>query len=208
MDMIAVKSPLGNMEILTVVVPDLVRLAKKHLMENSMFLHLEHVRKGSLHANIGPHPVKTMADGIEYCALAVQIPHYKQKKCPIVFNDCEKVAISSDVLSAIDEKDTVVTFGKTKNESIYFFMFDRNTEKALHADAITRIAECLIRLTTNLKLRQLIEIEAVRLPVELTGSFIMSIKCEEAGNRTIEIYDENLTQVGFINGFIWKDIVV
>lgn len=61
------------MEILTVVVPDLIRYSKPYFMENSLFQQIEHIRKGTLPAAVGPHPVRTMVDGIDYCASAVQV---------------------------------------------------------------------------------------------------------------------------------------
>lgn len=66
----------------------------------------------------------------------------------------------------------------------------------------------MVQMTTNLKLRELKEIEQIRLPMELTGSFLLSVKCEENGKRSLELFDENMTQVGFVNGFVWRDIVV
>lgn len=80
--------------------------------------------------------------------------------------------------------------------------------QVLHAPEITKVMASMIQLTTNLKLRELKEIEQFRIPIELAGSFMLMVKCRENGKRTLELFDENMTQVGFVNGFVWREIVV
>ncbi|CAI2357177.1 unnamed protein product [Caenorhabditis sp. 36 PRJEB53466] len=196
------------MEILTVVVPDLIRYSKDYLMENSLFQQVEHIRKGTLPAAVCPHPIRTMVDGIDYCGSAIQVPIATQKKCDIVLHDCEKVSLNSDHLAGILGADTVFTLGKNKEDNLYFLLVDRNPEKVAHAEEITKVMAAMVHLTTNLKLRELKEIAQIRLPVALAGSFLLSVKCEENGKRSLELFDENMTQVGFVNGFAWRDIVV
>ncbi|CCD63824.1 DUF4265 domain-containing protein [Caenorhabditis elegans] len=196
------------MEILTVVVPDLIRYSKDYFMDNSLFQQIEHVRKGTLPAAVGPHPIRTMVDGIDYCATAIQVPITTQKKCDLVLHDCEKVSMDSAHLAEFLGEDTVFTLGKNKEGNVFFLLADRNPDKVLHAPEITKVMASMIQLTTNLKLRELKEIEQFRIPIELAGSFMLMVKCRENGKRTLELFDENMTQVGFVNGFVWREIVV
>ncbi|CAO4385570.1 unnamed protein product [Caenorhabditis nigoni] len=196
------------MEILTVVVPDLIRYSKDYFMDNSLFQQIEHIRKGTLPAAVGLHPIRTMVDGSDYCATAIPVPMVTQKKCDLVMHECEKVSLNSAYLAEILGKDTVLTLGQNKDKTITFLLADRNPEKVCHTPEITKVMASMVQLTTNLKLRELKEIEQIRLPVELAGSFMMMVKCEENGKRSLELYDENMTQVGFVNGFVWREIVV
>ncbi|PIC18575.1 hypothetical protein B9Z55_024419 [Caenorhabditis nigoni] len=196
------------MEILTVVVPDLIRYSKDYFMDNSLFQQIEHIRKGTLPAAVGLHPIRTMVDGSDYCATAIPVPMVTQKKCDLVMHECEKVSLNSAYLAEILGKDTVLTLGQNKDKTITFLLAERNPEKVCHTPEITKVMASMVQLTTNLKLRELKEIEQIRLPVELAGSFMMMVKCEENGKRSLELYDENMTQVGFVNGFVWREIVV
>ncbi|CAI5454472.1 unnamed protein product [Caenorhabditis angaria] len=196
------------MEILTVVIPDLIQFSRPRFLENSLFQQLEHVRKGTLPVAVGPNPVETMVDGISYCANVIQIPNNKQKKCSILFNQTEKVPLTSKVFNEVLGEDTVLTLGKTKDEKTFFIIVDRECTQVVLTEQITKLMDAMIRLTTNLKLRTLTEIERIRLPIELTGSFTLSITCGENGDRFIEIFDENMTQCGFVEGFVWLDTVV
>uniref|UniRef100_A0A1I7TJI3 DUF1858 domain-containing protein n=2 Tax=Caenorhabditis tropicalis TaxID=1561998 RepID=A0A1I7TJI3_9PELO len=196
------------MEILTVVIPDLIRYSKDYFMENSLFQQIEHVRKGTLPAAVGLHPIRTMVDGIDYCATALQVPMATQKKLDLALHECEKVTLNSEHLAKILGEDTVFTLGKNPEGTVFFLLVDRNPEKVSHAPEITKVMASMIQLTTNLKLRELKEIEQIRLPIELAGSFMMMVRCEKDGKRSLELYDENMTQVGFVNGFVWREIVV
>ncbi|UMM41899.1 hypothetical protein L5515_017950 [Caenorhabditis briggsae] len=196
------------MEILTVVVPDLIRYSKDYFMDNSLFQQIEHIRKGTLPAAVGLHPIRTMVDGSDYCATAIPVPMVTQKKCDLVMHECEKVSLNSAYLSEILGEDTVLTLGQNKDKTITFLLADRNPEKVCHTLEIAKVMASMVQLTTNLKLRELKEIDQIRLPVELAGSFLLMVKCEENGKRSLELYDENMTQVGFVNGFIWREIVV
>uniref|UniRef100_A0A8R1HMF6 Uncharacterized protein n=1 Tax=Caenorhabditis japonica TaxID=281687 RepID=A0A8R1HMF6_CAEJA len=117
------------MEILTVVVPDLIRYSKDYFMENSLFQQIEHIRKGTLPAAVSAYPVRTMVDGIDYCASAVQVPIATQKKFDIMLHDCEKVNLNSEHIANVLGEDTVLALGKNKEGTIYFLMVDRNPEK-------------------------------------------------------------------------------
>ncbi|EGT43170.1 hypothetical protein CAEBREN_07924 [Caenorhabditis brenneri] len=137
-----------------------------------------------------------------------EVPAVTQKKLDLFLHDCEKVALDSAHLAEILGKDSVFTLGKNKEGNVFFLLVDRDSEKVCHTPEITKVMASMVQLTTNLKLRELKEIEQIRLPIELAGSFMLMVRCEDNGKRTLELFDENMTQVGFVKGFTWREIVV
>ncbi|CAD6187595.1 unnamed protein product [Caenorhabditis auriculariae] len=197
------------MDLLTGVVPVLVRQAALKHFSNSLYQQLEHVHLGILPTGVlGLHPVTTLYNGNTFSASASEVRHTTSYKCQIDFQNTEELKVDLGVLKTKFEDQPNFTFGKTKDNKQYFVIAAlKDVQKEVSIEDLLFTCGALLAIKHDLRHKEILQIAKVQLPIVITESFTVCLNFPSADNTEIDIFDENMTHCGSIRGIEYKQTI-